>query len=107
MRSLKVCLILLAIVCVPAGAAPFLVSNPTPDVATDTCAWQDGTVITRSPTVAGACHADLSTVTPGAHSITVWFESSVWGTQSAAVPFSFSKPSSGGVGPTGVGINKN
>ena len=107
MRSLKVFLTLIALVCAPAWAAPFLVCNPSTDADVDIVAWQEGTVITRSPTVAGACHADLVAITPGTHSITVWFESTLWGTQSAAVPFSFSKPSSGGVGPTGIGIRKN
>lgn len=90
-----------------AQAAPFLVSDPSTDPAVDTCALQEGTVLTRLPTVAGACHADLTAATPGAHSITVWFESSVWGTQSAAVPFTFSRPIAGATGPGGLGIRKN
>lgn len=99
---------LLALLLLPlsAFAAPFLASSPTTDTAADTCAWQEGTVISRSALVAGACHADLTGVTPGAHSITVWFESSAWGTQSAAVPFTFSRPTAGGTGPTGLGISK-
>lgn len=104
---MKILIAFLFFLCTPVFAAPFLVSGPTTDTSVDICAWQEGTVVTRTPLVASACHADLAAVTAGAHSITVWFESSVWGTQSAVVPFSFSKPSNGAVGPTGIGISKN
>lgn len=86
--------------------APFLVSSPLADpTQADTCAVQEGTVVTRTPLVSGACHADLSAEAAGTHSLTVWFESSVWGTASATVPFSFSRPTAGGTGPTGLGIS--
>jgi hypothetical protein len=103
---MKLLLFALLFVSVQTWSAPFLVTDPSTDATADTCAWQEGTVVTRTPLVAAACHSDLAAVTTGAHSITVWFESSVWGTQSAAVPFAFTRPVGGGVGPGHPGISK-
>jgi hypothetical protein len=100
------CLGALAYCALDARAAPFLVSDPSTDATIDVCAYQEGTIVTRTPTVAGACHADLAAVSQGAHSITVWFESSLWGTASASVPFSYKKPAGNGTGPGNLGVSK-
>jgi hypothetical protein len=99
--------ILLLLVCAPAKAAPFLISNPDPAGIATVCAYQDGTVITRTPTVAFACHADLTATTVGTHTLTVWFEAPAWGQVSVSTPFTFGRPSSTGAGPTGIGISAN
>jgi hypothetical protein len=72
-------------------------------------AWQEGTTVNRSSLVAGACHADLAGpfAIPGAHSITVWFESSLNGAKSVAVPFAFAPYQGGQAGPGHIGISKN
>lgn len=103
---MKKLLVLLLFSC-SANAAPFLTTDPGPVGAADTCVYQESTVITRTPLVNNACHANLVAVTPGAHTFSVWFENSLWGTQSAAVPFTFSRPIAGGTGPANVGISAN
>ena len=86
-------------------ASPFLVSDPTTETAVDKCVYQDGaTAPVETPTVGGACRIDLATWTNGNHSLQVWFRSTLWGVDSAKVPFVLSKPATGGTGPTGVRI---
>ena len=76
-----------------AQAAPFLVSDPDPAQIADQCIYQEGTAApVVTPTVGFACRADMSGVTTGAHTLNVSFKSSQWGTQSAAVPFTFARP---------------
>ena len=87
-------LLLLLLISGGAQAAPFLVCDADQSKTADVLACQEGTVITRTPLVNSACRADLSAVTAGAHSLSCWFESSLWGTQSAAVPFQFARPAS-------------
>lgn len=91
-----------------AQAAPFLVSGPESSGLADTCAYQEGAVVTRTPLVAGACHADWAAIVsiPGTHTVTVWFESSLNGAKSVATPFSFTPYQAGGAGPGSVGISK-
>ena len=96
-------LLLLLLFPLTVSAAPFLTSDPTTNA--DTCVYQEGSVVTRTPLVSNACHADLGAVTPGTHTLTVWFENSLWGTASATVPFTFSRPVAG-TGPTNLGIGK-
>ena len=79
----------------PVYSAPFLVSDPDPTQTADQCVYQEGAAAAVvTPTVGFACHADLSGVTTGAHTFSVTFKSSLWGTQSAAVPFTFARPAS-------------
>lgn len=98
-------LLLLLLLPMSVNAAPFLTSDPVTAGTADTCVYQEGTVVTRTPLVNNACHADLSAVTVGTHALTVWFENGPWGA-SATVPFSFSRPTAGGTGPANLGISK-
>lgn len=104
---MKKLLVLLLFFATTAQAKPFLICSPDPTGNADTFAYQEGTVITRTPLLANACHADLAAATPGAHTFTIWFENSVWGTASAKAPFTYSRPIDGGTGPTNPGISAN
>lgn len=98
------------LLCIPmiASAAPFLVSDPAPAGSTAThCVYQDGTAAAVvTPLVSRACRADLAGMSVGSHSLQVWFRDDVWGTESAKIPFVFTRPAAGGTGPAGVGIEK-
>ena len=88
-----------------AFASPFLVSDPSGVPEIDKCVYQDGTgPVVETLTLAGACHIDLAPFTSGNHNLQVWFRSTLWGVDSAKVPFVLSKPATGGTGPTGVRI---
>ena len=88
-----------------AFSAPFLVSDPATETAVDKCVYQDGTAApVETATLAGACHVDLAPFTGGNHSLQVWFRSTLWGVDSAKVPFVLSKPATGGTGPSGIRI---
>jgi hypothetical protein len=100
-------LLLILLLPISVSAAPFLICNPVPVGSADTFAYQEGTVIVRTPLVNNACHADLSGVSVGSHTYTVWLENSVWGTASATVPFTYSRPAAGGTGPSGMGISSS
>lgn len=99
-------LVLLLFCATPALAAPFLVCDPTADVTMTTFAYQEGTVVTKSPLVAKACHADFAAVTVGSHSYTVWFEDA-FGSKSAVTPFTFTRSTGGGPGPAGLQLSPN
>ena len=87
-------LLLLLLFASTAQAAPFLVSDPIAAGQADTCVYQEGAVVTRTPMVANACHADLTAMTVGTHNLTVWFELSTatpW-VAGPSVPFTFVRP---------------
>ena len=91
--KLVLALLLMLAFAYPAFSAPFLVSDPDPTQTADQCVYQEGTAApVVTPTVGFACHADLSTVTTGSHTLSVSLKSALWGTQSAAVPFTFARP---------------
>lgn len=102
--------IILAVLLLPLNvfAAPFLISDPVPANSVVThCVYQEGTATpVVTPLVDLACKADLSGVTVGLHNLQVWFRNDVWGTDSAKVPFVFTRPAAGGTGPAGVGLEK-
>lgn len=100
---MKYLVLLVAFAAVPAFASPFLVSDPTTEPAVDRCVYQDGTAApVATPLVGGACKVDLAGWTSGNHPLQVWFRSSLWGVDSAKVPFAVSKPQAGGAGPVGL-----
>ena len=102
MRKLLLILVLFPLSSI---AAPFLVSDPAPEGAAvaDKCVYQDGTAAAvETPTVAAACRIDLAGFTAGTHNLQVWFRSTLWGVDTAKVPFSLSKPAAGGTGPGGL-----
>lgn len=88
-----------------------LVSNADPTGAADKCVYQVGTapavespVIVIAPTLTGSCDIQLDSFANGVHNLQVWFRSTVWGVDSAKVPFAFTKPAAGFPGPTGLKI---
>lgn len=89
------------------NAFPFLTCNPDTTGTFDLVVYQEGSVVTKDPLVAGACHADVaaSFAIPGKHNLTVWFESSLNGAKSVSVPFSFTPAVNGGSGPAGLGVS--
>ena len=98
-------LVLLCLFSTGAFASPFLVSDPSGVPEIDKCVYQDGAgPVVETATLAGACHIDLAPFTSGNHNLQVWFRSTLWGVDSAKVPFVLSKPATGGTGPTGVRI---
>lgn len=96
----------LAILCymaAPTWAAPSIVSDADVSKSADKCVYQEGTAVAvETPLVLGGCKIDLAGFIAGGHSLQVWFRSSLWGVDSAKVPFQFSKPSAGGIGPTNL-----
>ena len=100
--------VLLAVLLFFAGSAmasPFIVSDPDTSGAADQCVYQEGTsAAVSTPLVNGGCKIDLASVTPGQHNLQVWFRSSLWGVDSAKVPFSYARPAAGGTGPGGLTI---
>lgn len=88
-------------------AAPFLICDPDPSGTFDLVAYQEGSVITKSPLIASACHADLAAAfaIPGKHNLTVWFESSLNGAKSVSAPFSFTPAVNGASGPGNPGVS--
>ena len=98
----------LAILMIPslAWASPFLVSDPDVTGAADKCVYQEGSSEpVATPLVQGACKIDLAQVSAGQHDLQVWFSSSLWGVDSAKVPFSYSRPAAGASGPSGLRIS--
>ena len=90
-----------------AHAAPFLVCDPAP-VGEGVTSYKiiEGGVTTATP---APLHHDLTSVSSGAHSITVAAcrDDVVWGTLcSSTVPFAYSRPGNPGV-PVGFGIKAN
>lgn len=84
-------------------ASPFLVSDPSGVAEIDLCVYQDGvSAPVATPVVNGGCKIDLAGFSAGIHPLQVWFRSSLWGVDSAKVPFDVSKPGTGGDGPAGL-----
>lgn len=94
---MRMLIVLLLIFVGQAYAAPFLISDPIAPGLADLCVWQEGTVVTKTPMVANACHADMTAVTVGTHNLTIWFELSTapppWGVGPSS-PFTFARPAS-------------
>src|SRR5258706_12110959 len=87
-------------------AAPFIVSDPDPAGAADTCICQEGTATPLSaPTVASGCKIDAAPATAGTHNYLCWFSSTLWGTTSAKVAFTIKKPSASGQGPQNLTVS--
>ena len=81
-------------------ASPFLVSDPSTEPSVDQCVYQDGvSAPVATPLVNGGCKIDLASFSGGNHNLQVWFRSTLWGVDSAKVPFVASKPQAGGAGP--------
>jgi hypothetical protein len=99
----------LAFVCWPAFAAPFLTTDPSPDVPTPTgCTCSIDGASKTGIIVSKACKVDLATLSVGTHSATCQFTSTdpIWGNGSSvpSAPFSFSRPSAP-TPPTGLGLS--
>lgn len=88
-----------------AHSAPFLVSDPDPTGASDKCVYQIGTATAvETIAVSNACKIDLASFVSGTSNLQVWFRSTLWGSDSAKVPFVLKKPAAGSPGPTGLSI---
>jgi len=88
-----------------------MISDADPTGAADKCVYQDGTsapvetaVSVVAPALTGRCNVNLDGMTAGVHNLQVWFKSTVWGVESAKVPFGFTKPAAGGTGPQNLRI---
>ena len=109
---MKRLVLLLALAPASALAAPFLVSDPAPaGQGIDVCAYIDGSgaqvdtpLAVVAPQTAPGCKIDLAGFSAGAHNLQLSFKSTLFGTESAKVPFVFTKPAAGGTGPASVRI---
>lgn len=89
-----------------AHAAPFIVSDPDPTGASDKCFYQEGVAAAvGTPVVAAGCKIDASAFPVGAHSLQVWFSSTLWGVTSVKANFSFTRPSATATGPTNLQLS--
>jgi hypothetical protein len=91
-------LALLMALAFPAGAhaAPYLVTDPVDDNA-DACVYQVGTAAPQIfPVVTEQgkrlCKIDLANAAEGTNNITLRVRNTLWGKESASVPFSFTRP---------------
>lgn len=88
-----------------AGAAPFIVSDPSPDTAVTLCPYSiDGAAFVDSATdSARACKIDMVSVAAGPHTIRARFAKvdPVWGRLDSvdSPPFSFTRPVNPGTAP--------
>ena len=103
---MKNILALLLFVATPVFSAPFIVSDPDPIGTADRCVYQEGTaaavetpLFVVPPQLTGACKIDTVSFAAGTHNLLVWFKSTLWGVESAKVPFAFTKPAAGTTGP--------
>lgn len=104
--------VVLATFCTAAFPAPFITSDPDPTGAADKCVYQIGAapavetpVAAVAPsTVVGSCKIDTVSFAAGTTNLQVWFKSTLWGVESAKVPFVLKKPSAGGTGPQDLKI---
>lgn len=88
-------------------AAPFLYSDPDPTGASDICGYTLNSGVDIETTVVnGGCKIDLANFPDGDNNMEVWFKSSLWGVESARIPFAFNKPASGAAGPNGILIGR-
>ena len=90
----------------PLFAAPFIVSDPDPSGAADKCLYQVGTAppvetptAVVPPQLTGGCKIDTAVFVAGTHNLQVWFKSTLWGVETAKVPFVLQKPAAGSTGP--------
>jgi hypothetical protein len=82
----------------PAAASPFLVTDPV-DANADQCVYQvKGGAVQTFPVVVEAgqriCKVNLAAASVGVNDITLKVRNSLWGTESPAVPFVFTRPGS-------------
>lgn len=96
--------------CVAAFGAT-LISDPDNTGMADKCVIQEGAAaavesatVPIAPSTAKSCSVTLNGFAAGTHNLQVWFRSTVWGVDSAKVPFVFQKPAAGFPGPTGLTI---
>ena len=102
---MRAILSLLLLVSVNVIAAPFLVSDADSTKAADKCVYQEGAAaVVETPLVSAACKIDLAAFSSGTHNLQVWFRSSLWGVDSAKVPFAFTRPAAGATGPSTLQI---
>lgn len=86
--------------------APFIYSDPDPTGAADKCVYTNGinaaietVVVTVPPALTGGCKIDTAVFAAGTSNLQVWFKSSLWGVETAKIPFVLQKPVAGGTGP--------
>lgn len=107
---------LILLLCAPAYAGPFVVSDPVPATAvqpTHCGVWLDTqarTEIEVTPSAAGPyCKYDVGTVTIGSHTLRMTHvrKDAVWGDMESAqsAPLAFQRPAVPGV-PAGVSLSK-
>jgi hypothetical protein len=82
----------------PAAASPFLVTDPV-DANADQCVYQvKGGPVQSFPVLLEAgqriCKINLSSAAVGVNDITLRVRNNLWGTESPAVPFVFTRPGS-------------
>lgn len=88
-------------------AAPFLRCDAVTDLSIDAFVYQEGSSpAVSTPLVNGACKADMAGVSVGAHTLQTWFTSSLWGSASAKVPFTFTRPAAIPTGPANLLISQ-
>jgi hypothetical protein len=100
-RKLALTLITLAValgIALPVFAAPFLITDAI-DPNADQCVYQVGSGAPQvfPPVTENGqrlCKIDLASAPSGPSSITVRVRNSLWGVESAAAPFAFTKPTS-------------
>ncbi len=88
-----------------------LISDPDNTGVADKCVYQEGSgtpveavTVPIAPSTAKSCSFSLNSFSAGQHNLQVWFRSSLWGVDSAKVPFGFVKPAAGFSGPTGLTV---
>lgn len=97
---------ILALMIAPVFSAPFIVSDPDPSGAADKCVYQVGAATAVEtptaivpPQLTGGCKIDAAPFAAGTTNMQVWFKSTLWGVETAKVPFAFTKPAAGSTGP--------
>lgn len=89
--------ILLTLFASPSYAAPFLVTDPI-DPNADVCVVTiNGVTQTVPPVVEGGqkiCKVDLAGAQGGQNDVSLKVRNNLWGVESAAAPFAFTKPAS-------------